>query len=57
MVPFSLTSTPDIRVSALNGTQVAWPSSPGWRSRSPYAVLAKTTMERPSGVSSARLDS
>ena len=28
-------STPDIRVCAVNGTNVAWVSSPGPRSRSP----------------------
>ncbi|CAM5652298.1 hypothetical protein SHIRM173S_05628 [Streptomyces hirsutus] len=33
--PVSARSTPDIRVWAVNGTQVAWASSPGVRSRSP----------------------
>ena len=32
-------------------------SSPAERSRRPYSFLARTTIERPSGVSSARLDS
>ena len=50
-------STPDIRVIAVNSTQWACASSPGVRARSPYCCLANTTMERPSGVSSARLDS
>ena len=55
--PFSARSQPLIRVWALNGTNVAWVSSPGVRSRRPYSRLARTTIERPSGVSSARLDS
>ncbi len=50
-------STPDIRVCAVNGTIRASRSSPGLRSRSPYVCLANTTIERPSGVSSAMLDS
>ena len=50
-------STPDIRVWAVNGTKWALLSSPGERSRSPCSRLASTTMERPSGVSSARLES
>ncbi len=43
-----------MRVWAVNATRVAPASS---RSRSPWRSLASTTMERPSGVSSARLDS
>ena len=50
-------STPDIRVCAVNGTIRASRSSPWLRSRKPYVCLANTTIERPSGVSSARLDS
>ncbi len=50
-------STPDIRVWAVNGTQVAWLSSPWARARRPYSVLARTTIERPSGVSSASEES
>ncbi len=53
----SPTSTPDMRVCAVNGTHVAPASSPGVRSRRPCAVFAYTTTLRPSGVSSARLDS
>ncbi|CAM5490538.1 hypothetical protein SRIMM317S_03796 [Streptomyces rimosus subsp. rimosus] len=56
-VPCSVTSTPDMRVWAVKGTHVASTSSPWWRSRSPYFSLARTTMERPSGVSSASEDS
>ena len=43
-----------MRVCAVKGTRVA-----PWRSRSrrPYCSLASTTMERPSGVSSERLES
>ena len=47
-------STPLMRVCALNGTSVAPASS---RSRRPYRSFASTTIERPSGVSSARLES
>ena len=49
--------TPDIRVVAENSTHSALTSSPGVRARRPNSSLANTTMERPSGVSSARLDS
>ena len=49
-------STPLMRVVAENGTNVASvPASS--RSRSPYLSLASTTIERPSGVSSASDDS
>jgi len=41
---------------AVNSTQCALSSSPGVRARSPNSCLANTTIERPSGVSSARLD-
>ena len=44
-----------MRVAALNGTNTVSCSDSG--ARSPYSSLARTTMERPSGVSSARLDS
>ena len=50
-------STPDMRVSAAKGTKWAWGMNPSSRARNPYCSLASTTMERPSGVSSARLDS
>ncbi|KOG12093.1 hypothetical protein ADK34_32980 [Streptomyces viridochromogenes] len=36
------TSTPDMRVWAVNSIQVAWASSPWWRSRRPYLSLART---------------
>ncbi len=45
--------TPLMRVCAVNGTKVA-PSFSMSRSRIPYFSLARTTMLRPSGVSSAR---
>ena len=45
------TSRPDIRVVAENGTKVCSPVSS--RSRRANCSLASTTMERPSGVSSA----
>ena len=49
-------STPDMRVVAENSTNVAsWLASS--RSRRPYFSLASTTIERPSGVSSASEDS
>ncbi len=51
------TSTPDMRVWAVKATHSAPVSSPWWRSRRPYFSLASTTMERPSGVSSASDDS
>ena len=45
-------STPDMRDCAVNGTKVAF--SPAMsRARMPYFSLASTTMDRPSGVSSA----
>ena len=44
--------TPLIRVWAVKGTKVA-PSPWTSRSRMPYFSLARTTMLRPSGVSSA----
>ena len=44
--------TPLMRVWALKGMNVAW-SSCTLRPRSPYLVFARTTMLRPSGVSSA----
>ena len=47
-------SQPLIRVSALKGIKWA-PISVTSRPRSPYLSLASTTIERPSGVSSARL--
>ncbi len=53
----SSTSTPLIRVCAVNSTNVACGNSPVCRSRSPYPFFASTTIDRPSGVSSARLDS
>ena len=53
--PFSR-STPDMRVVAVNSTQCAPASSPGVRARRPKFSLANTTIERPSGVSSDRLD-
>ncbi len=43
-----------MRVCAVKGTSVACPTS---RSRTPKRCLASTTIERPSGVSSARLAS
>ena len=46
-----------MRVWAVKGTNCAPVSSPGDRSRSPCSRLASTTIERPSGVSSARLES
>ena len=46
---------PDIRVAALNGTNVASSSVSG--ARRPCSSFANTTIERPSGVSSARLES
>ena len=49
-------STPLIRVCAVNGTNVACSSSPCSRALQPVALAcASTTIERPSGVSSARL--
>ena len=51
------TSTPDIRVWAVKAIHSARASSPWCRSRSPYFSFARTTMERPSGVSSASDDS
>ena len=48
------TSTPLMRVCAVNGTSSAPCSS---RPRRPYRSFASTTIERPSGVSSARLES
>ena len=45
-------STPLMRVCAENGMNLAL-SSPMSRPRMPYFSLARTTMERPSGVSSA----
>ena len=45
-------STPLIRVCAVNGTNSACVSSSS-RSRMPYRSFASTTIERPSGVSSA----
>ncbi len=50
-------STPLIRVCALKGTQRVFVSSPSAGSRSPKRFLARTTTERPSGVSSAREES
>ena len=51
-------STPLIRVCAVNGTNVARGQLARARARAARsAVLARTTIERPSGVSSARLDS
>ena len=50
-----LRSTPLIRVSAVKGTKRAWAVASSC-SRSPYC-LASTTIERPSGVSSARDES
>ena len=51
-------STPDIRVCAVNATHCGVGElARAARSRSPYSSLANTTIERPSGVSSARLDS
>ena len=47
-----LISTPLIRLCAVNGMNLA-PSSWMSRPRMPYFSLASTTMERPSGVSSA----
>ena len=44
-------STPDMRVWAVNGTNVACCGASS-RPRSPYFSLASTTIERPSGVSS-----
>ena len=44
-------------MAAENSTQCALTSSPGVRARRPKFDLANTTIERPSGVSSARLDS
>ena len=46
------TSTPLIRLCAVNGTKLAL-SSASSRPRMPYFSLASTTIERPSGVSSA----
>ena len=48
-------SQPLMRVWAVKGTKVAFPASS--RPRSAKRSLARTTMERPSGVSSARLAS
>ncbi len=45
-------STPDMRVVAENGINVA-AAAPSSRARNPYFSLASTTMDRPSGVSSA----
>ena len=45
-----------MRVVAENGMNVA-SSSPSSRPRSPYFSFASTTIERPSGVSSAREES
>ncbi|EXU92327.1 hypothetical protein P354_25245 [Streptomyces noursei PD-1] len=50
-------STPLIRLCAVNGTNPAPASSPSLRPRSACCSLARTTMERPSGVSSAIEDS
>ncbi len=50
-------SMPLIRVRAVNSTNCAWASSPCAGARRPYFFLACTTMERPSGVSSASDDS
>ena len=47
-------SMPLMRVWAVNGTSVAWATS---RSRRSNLSLASTTIDRPSGVSSARLAS
>src|SRR6266508_3876105 len=55
--PSSLMSTPLIRLSAENGTKCACGIRPSSRARRPNSFLASTTIERPSGVSSARLDS
>ena len=44
-------STPDIRVCAVNGTNVACCGDSS-RPRSPYFSFASTTIDRPSGVSS-----
>ena len=56
--PSSVRSTPDIRVCAVNGDERRRAAArPASRSRRPYRSLASTTIERPSGVSSARLDS
>ena len=49
--------TPLIRVCAVNGTNSVPESSPSDRSRRPKSFLARTTIERPSGVSSASDDS
>ena len=46
------TSTPLMRVCAVKGTKRAW-SWPMSRPRRPCFSLARTTIERPSGVSSA----
>ena len=48
----SARSTPDIRVWAVNGTQVAWLSSPGCRSRRPYVGLGEAP--RSSGPRASR---
>ncbi len=44
--------TPDMRVCAVNGTNAAWCAARS-RPRMLYFCLASTTIERPSGVSSA----
>ena len=49
------TSTPLIRVCAVNGTKRACIGAIS-RARSPYLSLTSTTIERPSGVSSGKLD-
>ena len=48
----SPTSTPLMRVCAVKGMKFAWRSAIA--SPRPYSSLASTTIERPSGVSSAR---
>ena len=50
------TSTPLIRVWAVNGTKRACMGAIS-RARSPYFSLTSTTIERPSGVSSGKLES
>ncbi|SGO36415.1 Uncharacterised protein [Mycobacterium tuberculosis] len=41
----------------MNGTNLACDITPSSRARSPNSSFASTTIERPSGVSSAKLDS
>ena len=48
-------STPDMRVCAVKGTNLACNAAIS-RPRNPYFSLANTTMDRPSGVSSASED-